>query len=170
MRVQVSLNILNVGQTLIITSGLTLIMLMAANGVSDGSMTVGRFVLINTYMMQLYQPLGFLGFVYMTIKQGIVDAEQMFGLLEVGQEITDRPDARTLAAKAGELRFEGVHFGYRPDREILKGIEFRGAGRWAQAGHSRAHRCGQVDHQPAAVPLLRCDAGGSRSMGRTFAT
>jgi ABC-type transport system involved in Fe-S cluster assembly fused permease/ATPase subunit len=124
VRVQVSLNILNVGQTLIITSGLTLIMLMAANGVSDGSMTVGRFVLINTYMMQLYQPLGFLGFVYMTIKQGIVDAEQMFGLLEVGQEITDRPGASTLAAEAGELRFEGVHFGYRPDREILKGIDF----------------------------------------------
>jgi ABC-type transport system involved in Fe-S cluster assembly fused permease/ATPase subunit len=124
VRVQVSLNILNIGQTLIITSGLTLIMLMAANGVSDGSMTVGRFVLINTYMMQLYQPLGFLGFVYMTIKQGIVDAEQMFGLLEVGQEITDRPGARTLAAEAGELLFEGVHFGYRSDREILKGIDF----------------------------------------------
>ena len=124
VRVQVSLNILNIGQTLIITSGLTLIMLMAANGVSDGSMTVGRFVLINTYMMQLYQPLGFLGFVYMTIKQGIVDAEQMFGLLEVGQEITDRPGARTLAAEAGELLFAGVHFGYRPDREILKGIDF----------------------------------------------
>jgi ABC-type transport system involved in Fe-S cluster assembly fused permease/ATPase subunit len=124
VRVQVSLNTLNIGQTLIITSGLTLIMLMAANGVSDGSMTVGRFVLINTYMMQLYQPLGFLGFVYMTIKQGIVDAEQMFGLLEVGQEITDQPGARTLAARAGELRFAGVHFGYRPDREILKGIDF----------------------------------------------
>jgi ATP-binding cassette, subfamily B, heavy metal transporter len=97
---------------------------MAAKGVSDGSMTVGRFVLVNTYLMQLYQPLGFLGFVYMTIKQGIVDAEQMFGLLEVGQEISDRPGARTLAAEAGELRFEGVHFGYRPDREILKGIDF----------------------------------------------
>jgi ATP-binding cassette, subfamily B, heavy metal transporter len=124
VRVQVSLNMLNVGQTLIIAAGLTLIMLMAAKGVSDGSMTVGRFVLVNTYLMQLYQPLGFLGFVYMTIKQGIVDAEQMFGLLEVGQEISDRPGARTLAAEAGELRFEGVHFGYRPDREILKGIDF----------------------------------------------
>ncbi len=124
VRVQVSLNMLNVGQTLIIAAGLTLIMLMAADGVRAGSMTVGRFVLVNTYLMQLYQPLGFLGFVYMTIKQGIVDAEQMFGLLEVGQEITDRPGARTLAAKAGELRFEGVHFGYRPDREILKGIDF----------------------------------------------
>jgi ABC-type transport system involved in Fe-S cluster assembly fused permease/ATPase subunit len=124
VRVQVSLNILNVGQTLIIAAGLTLIMLMAARGVSDGSMTVGRFVLVNTYLMQLYQPLGFLGFVYMTIKQGIVDAEQMFGLLQVGQEITDRPGARTLATEAGELRFEGVYFGYRPDREILKGIDF----------------------------------------------
>jgi ATP-binding cassette subfamily B protein len=115
---------LNVGQTLIIAAGLTLIMLMAADGVRDGSMTVGRFVLVNTYLMQLYQPLGFLGFVYMTIKQGIVDAEQMFGLLEVGQEIIDRPGAHMLAAEAGELRFDGVRFGYRPDREILKGVDF----------------------------------------------
>ncbi len=124
VRVQVSLNMLNIGQACIIAVGLTLIMLMAANGVRQGSMTVGNFVLINTYLMQLYQPLGFLGFVYMTIKQGIVDMEQMFRLLEVDRDITDRPDAKPLLAHAGELRFEGVHFGYRADREILKGVDF----------------------------------------------
>ena len=124
VRVQVSLNALNIGQACIIAIGLTLIMLMAVNGVRQGSMTIGQFVLINTYLMQLYQPLGFLGFVYMTIKQGIVDMEQMFSLLDVAQEIADRPGARPLASHEGALRFEGVHFGYRPDREILKGIDF----------------------------------------------
>ena len=124
VRVQVSLNMLNIGQACIIATGLTLIMLMAASGVQQGSMTIGQFVLINTYLMQLYQPLGFLGFVYMTIKQGIVDMEQMFGLLEVGQDIADKPGALPLAVDRGELRFENVRFGYRPDREILKGIDF----------------------------------------------
>ena len=124
VRVQVSLNMLNIGQACIIATGLTLIMLMAASGVRQGSMTIGQFVLINTYLMQLYQPLGFLGFVYMTIKQGIVDMEQMFSLLEVEREIADRPRAKPLVAHEGALRFEGVHFGYRPDREILKGIDF----------------------------------------------
>jgi ATP-binding cassette subfamily B protein len=124
VRVQVSLNMLNIGQSLIIAAGLTLIMLMAVNGVRQGEMTVGQFVLVNTYLMQLYQPLGFLGFVYMTIKQGIVDMEQMFGLLEVGQDIADKPGALPLTVDRGELRFENVRFGYRPDREILKGIDF----------------------------------------------
>ncbi|HLJ05977.1 MAG TPA: ABC transporter ATP-binding protein/permease [Acetobacteraceae bacterium] len=124
VRVQVSLNMLNIGQSLIIAAGLTLIMLMATDGVRLGQMTVGQFVLVNTYLMQLYQPLGFLGFVYMTIKQGIVDMEQMFSLLEVDQEIADKPNAPDLVTHDGELRFEGVHFGYRPDREILKGIDF----------------------------------------------
>ncbi len=129
VRVQVSLNMLNIGQAFIIAFGLTLIMLMAAREVRDGSMTVGQFVLVNTYLMQLYQPLGFLGMVYMTIKQGLVDMEQMFRLLEVEREIADRPDAKALAAHlsdgpAGEVRFEGVQFGYRPDRAILKGVDF----------------------------------------------
>ena len=129
VRVQVSLNVLNIGQAFIIAAGLTLIMLMATREVHGGTMTVGQFVLVNTYLMQLYQPLGFLGMVYMTIKQGLVDMEQMFRLLEVDREIADRPGAAALAAHlsdgpAGELRFEGVHFGYRPDRTILKGIDF----------------------------------------------
>jgi ABC-type transport system involved in Fe-S cluster assembly fused permease/ATPase subunit len=129
VRVQVSLNLLNIGQACIIASGLTLIMLMAASGVRHGTMTVGQFVLVNTYLMQLYQPLGFLGVVYMTIKQGLVDMEQMFSLIEVNGEVTDRSGAKALAAhlsegSAGEVKFAGVRFGYRADREILKGIDF----------------------------------------------
>ena len=129
VRVQVSLNMLNLGQGAIIALALTVIMLMAAQGVQQGTMTVGKFVLVNTYLMQLYQPLNFLGFVYMTIKQGLVDTEQMFRLLEVDQEVADRPGATVLATQladgpAGEVRFEGVRFGSHPDREILKGVDF----------------------------------------------
>jgi ABC-type transport system involved in Fe-S cluster assembly fused permease/ATPase subunit len=124
----VSLNMLNLGQAGIIAVGLTVIMLMAANGMRDGSMTIGKFVLVNTYLMQLYQPLNFLGMVYMTIKQGLVDMEQMFSLLRVDQEVADKPNAGALAAHlsdgpAGEVRFENVRFGYRPDHMILKGID-----------------------------------------------
>jgi ATP-binding cassette subfamily B protein len=125
---QVTLNMLNLGQATIIALGLAVVMLMAARGVRAGTMTVGRFVLVNTYLMQLYQPLGMLGFVYREIKQGLVDMEQMFRLLRMGQEVADRPGARPLAAHPadgppGELRFEGVRFGYRTDREILKGVD-----------------------------------------------
>jgi ATP-binding cassette subfamily B protein len=126
VRVQVSLNMLNIGQAFIIAGGLTLIMLLATREVRDGGMTVGQFVVVNTYLMQLYQPLGFLGMVYMTIKQGLVDMEQMFRLLEVHRDIDDRPGAAVLPAHgaAGEVRFEDVQFGYRPDRPILKGVDF----------------------------------------------
>jgi ATP-binding cassette subfamily B protein len=129
VRVQVSLNMLNLGQAAIIAIGLAIIMLMAANSVQAGTMTVGKFVLINTYLMQLYQPLNFLGMVYMTIKQGLVDMEQMFTLLRVHQEVADKPGAPALAAHlsdgpAGEVRFEAVRFGYRPDHLILKGLDF----------------------------------------------
>ncbi len=129
VRVQVSLNMMNLGQALIVAATLSLIMLMAAAGVRDGSMTVGRFVLVNTYLLQLYQPLNFLGMVYMTIKQGLVDMEQMFRLLRVDQEVADRPGAPALLAHlsdgaAGEVRFEDVRFGYVPERVILKGVSF----------------------------------------------
>jgi ATP-binding cassette subfamily B protein len=100
-----------------------LIMLLAAEGFEDGTMTIGMFVLLNTYLIQLYQPLNFMGMVYMTIKQGLVDMEQMFALLRLDHEITDQPGARPLVA-TGTVRFEDVRFGYRPDREVLKGISF----------------------------------------------
>ncbi|HVZ07066.1 ABCB family ABC transporter ATP-binding protein/permease [Rhodopila sp.] len=129
VRVQVSLNLMNLGQAAIITATLVLIMLLALQGMRAGSMTIGAFVLINTYLIQLYQPLNFLGFVYMTIKQSLVDMEQMFALLRVAQEVRDKPGAPDLVAHlsqgaAGAVRFEQVRFGYQPDRTILKGVSF----------------------------------------------
>ncbi|MBI0434244.1 ABC transporter ATP-binding protein/permease [Roseomonas sp. KE0001] len=123
-RSEVTLNYLNMGQAGIIAIGLTVVMLMAARGVSNGSMTVGDFVLVNTYLIQLYLPLNFLGFVYRELKQGLVDMEAMFTLMREKQEVADAPDARPLAAGPGELVFEEVRFGYRPDRTILKGVSF----------------------------------------------
>ena len=128
VRSQVTLNLLNLGQQGIVALGLGVIMLMAARGVVAGSMTVGKFVLVNTYLMQLYQPLNFLGFVYREIRQGLVDMDQLFRLLDVEQEVADRPGAVVLAGHLSEgaacqVRFEDVRFGYRPDREILKGVD-----------------------------------------------
>ncbi len=125
----VTLNMLNMGQAAIVSIGLALVMLMAAGAVKSGTMTVGKFVLVNTYLMQLFQPLNFLGFVYREIRQGLVDMEQMFRLLNVEREVADRPGAKPLVAHlsegaAGAVAFEDVRFGYRPDREILKGISF----------------------------------------------
>ena len=125
VRNQVSLNMLNLGQATIIAVGLAVVMLMAADGVRDGTMSVGRFVLVNTYLMQLYQPLNMLGFVYREIKQGLVDMEQMFHLMALNQEVADQPSATALAQPRGEVVFEGVQFAYRPDRQILKGVSFR---------------------------------------------
>ncbi len=127
VRTQVTLNLLNIGQASIIAAGLALIMLMAARGVVSGEMTVGKFVLVNTYLMQLYQPLNFLGFVYASIKQGVVDMEQMFRLLAVDQEVADASDASTLrpaGGAAGSIVFEDVRFGYNDNREILHGVSF----------------------------------------------
>jgi ATP-binding cassette subfamily B protein len=128
VRSQVTLNMLNLGQQSIVALGLATIMLMAAHGVLSGGMTVGKFVLVNTYLMQLYQPLNFLGFVYREMRQSLVDMDQLFRLLSVAQEVADRPGAGAMAAHlsdgaAGEVRFEDVRFGYRPDREILKGVD-----------------------------------------------
>jgi ATP-binding cassette subfamily B protein len=87
-------------------------------------MSIGDLVMVNTYLIQLYQPLNILGFAYREIKQGLTDMEQMFALLDVPAEVRDAPDAVPLALGAGEIRFEDVRFGYRPDREILKGVSF----------------------------------------------
>ena len=123
---QVSLNILNIGQAIIISLALGVMMLMAAFGVLHHHMTVGSFVVVNTYLIQLYVPLNFLGFTYLTLNQGLVDMEQMFGLLQVNQEVKDKKNALKLASHGApaEIRFQDVHFGYNADREILKGISF----------------------------------------------
>ena len=155
---QVSLNMLNLGQAAIIAVGLTAIMLLAAQGVRAGTMTVGKFVLVNTYLMQLYQPLNFLGFVYREMKQGLVDLEQMFRLLEVKQEVADRPGARALAAHlsdgpAGELRFEFGAVRLPPGPPHFERCGLHRSGR-NEAGDRRPDRGGKIHHQPSAVPLL----------------
>ena len=127
VRSQVTLDLLNSGQAAIVAVGLAIVMLMAAREVQAGTMTVGKFVLVNTYLLQLYQPLNFLGFVYRQLREGLLDMEQMFRLLDVAPEITDPPDARLLpppAALAGSVTFENVRFGYSPDREVLHGVSF----------------------------------------------
>ncbi len=126
---QVSLNMLNIGQALIIATALGVMMMMAADGVVFQHLKVGSFVLVNTYLIQLYIPLNLLGFVYLQLNQSLIDMEQMFALLSVNQEIHDKPDAITLKSHGApaEVRFENVHFGYNPDREILKGISFTAA-------------------------------------------
>jgi ATP-binding cassette subfamily B protein len=123
-RSEVTLNMLNGGQAAIIAIGLTLVMLMAARGVASGQMSVGDFVLVNTYLIQLYLPLNFLGFVYREMKQSLTDMEAMFLLMREEREVADAPGAPPLAAGPGELAFEDVRFGYRPDRVILKGVSF----------------------------------------------
>jgi ATP-binding cassette subfamily B protein len=124
VRSEVSLNGLNFGQQAVIALGLTTVMLLAAYRVAGGAMTVGDFVLVNTYLLQLFQPLNFLGFAYREIKQGLTDMEAMFRLMREEREVADRPGAPPLSVPQGEVRFEEVRFGYRPDREILKGVSF----------------------------------------------
>ncbi|SFE95666.1 ATP-binding cassette, subfamily B [Sulfitobacter brevis] len=117
-----SLAFLNFGQALIITAGLIGVMVMAAIGVQNGNLTVGDFVMVNAYMIQITVPLNFLGTVYREIRQALVDMGQMFGLLEQPAEITDKPDAPDLKVTGGRVSLENVTFGYDTDRTILKGI------------------------------------------------
>jgi ATP-binding cassette, subfamily B, heavy metal transporter len=119
-----SLAVLNTGQAVIFTMGLTATMLMCAIGVRSGRNTVGDFVLVNAMMIQLYQPLNFMGMVYREIKQAIIDIEKMFNVLGREAEIKDKPDAKPLVVSAGTVRFEDVRFAYEPARPILKGISF----------------------------------------------
>ena len=125
VRSQTSLALLNIGQGIIIAFGMCTVLLLAAQGIIDGKLTIGDFVLINTFMMQLYQPLGFLGFVYREIKQSLVDMDKMFELIEVHTEVADGPGAKPLRVGAGEVVFENVHFGYANDRQILHGVSFK---------------------------------------------
>jgi ABC-type transport system involved in Fe-S cluster assembly fused permease/ATPase subunit len=121
---QVSLSVLNIGQAAVISVGLTSVMWLAGRGIVEGKMTLGDFVLVNTYLVQLYQPLNFFGFVYREIKQALIDMERMFTLLSVDLEIRDRPEARPLVLNGAALEFRDVRFGYDPRRTILKGVSF----------------------------------------------
>lgn len=124
VKAKMSLAFLNIGQAVIIAAGLTLIMVMAADGVQSGAMTVGDFVMVNTYLLQLYLPLNFLGFVYREIKRSLVDMEDMFALLRTNTEVADRPGARPLAVAGARIAFDHVSFGYDPRRPILKDLSF----------------------------------------------
>lgn len=119
-----SLAALNAGQAFIMAAGLGGVMLLAALGVVRGSLTIGEFVTANTYLMQLFMPLNFLGFAYREIKQGLVDMERMFELLDTPAEVLDPPDARPLQVRAGAVAFHNVSFGYDPRRQVLHDISF----------------------------------------------
>ncbi|OOY21520.1 metal ABC transporter permease [Thioclava sp. DLFJ5-1] len=119
-----SLAALNAGQTLIITIGLVTVMVMAAMQVQAGTLTVGDFVMVQAYMIQITMPLGFLGTVYREIRQALVDMGEMFDLLQQPAEIQDKEDADVLKVKGGHISFDHVEFAYDPTRPILKGISF----------------------------------------------
>jgi ABC-type transport system involved in Fe-S cluster assembly fused permease/ATPase subunit len=119
-----SLAVLNTGQAIIFTAGLTATMLMCAIGVRSGKNTVGDFVMVNAMMIQLYQPLNFMGMVYREIKQAVIDIEKMFGVLSRNPEVKDIPGARPLVVTTGNVRFDDVRFSYDPERPILKGLSF----------------------------------------------
>ena len=129
----VSLAVLNAGQATIFTVGLAAVMMMCAHGIQQGVNTVGDLVMINTMMIQLYQPLNFMGMLYREIKQAVIDIEMMFAILSRNPEIRDRPGAKPLEIKRGTIRFENVRFAYEPDRQILKGLSFE-----VPAGHTVA--------------------------------
>ncbi|MGZ9053091.1 MAG: ABCB family ABC transporter ATP-binding protein/permease, partial [Rhodoplanes sp.] len=119
-----SLAVLNAGQAVIFTIGLTIAMVMCAYGVRNGIHTVGDFVMINAMMIQLYMPLNLMGMLYREIKQAAIDIETMFGILARPAEIKDAPDAKPLDVTAGAIRFEDVCFAYEPARPILQGLSF----------------------------------------------
>ena len=119
-----SLALLNTGQAVIFTAGLTGTMLMCALGVRAGHNTVGDFVMINAMMIQLYQPLNFMGMVYREIKQAIIDIEKMFEVLSQQPEVRDVAGAKPLLVTSGHVRFDNVRFSYDPERPILKGLSF----------------------------------------------
>ncbi len=124
IRSQTSLSLLNVGQGIIIGIGLIVVMALAGSGVVQGHLTIGDFVLVNTFLIQLFLPLNFLGFVYREIRQGLIDMEKMFELLDINAEVKDPSDANPLKIENGVVEFKNVCFGYSADRDILRHISF----------------------------------------------
>ena len=120
----VSLAVLNAGQTVIYIIGVTIMMTMCVYGIRDGHNTIGDFVLINAMMIQLSQPLNFMGTFYREVRQAIIDIETMFSILAQSPEIADKPDAKPLVVSAGRIAFEDVQFHYEPARPILRGVSF----------------------------------------------
>lgn len=133
VKVWTSLAWLNIGQTVILSIGMAICMILSAIAVQNGTQTIGDFVMINALLIQLAIPLNFVGFIYREIKQGLTDIEEMFALLEVDAEIKDKAGARDLKIGEGAVRFENVSFSYDVDREILKGVDFE-----VPAGHTVA--------------------------------
>ncbi len=119
-----SLAWLNAGQAVIFTLGLTGVMMLSIAGVKNGTNTIGDFVLVNAMMIQLYQPLNFMGMVYRDLRQSTIDIEMMFDIMAQNTEVEDRPGAKPLVAAKGAIRFENVFFHYDARRPILKGVTF----------------------------------------------
>jgi ATP-binding cassette subfamily B protein len=124
VRSQTSLSFLNTGQSLIIAAAVTAILWRATQGVIDKTMTLGDLVLVNSFMLQLYIPLNFLGVIYREIRQSLADMERLFGLLEQNREVADAPDAKPLAARGARVEFSHVEFNYDPKRQILFDVDF----------------------------------------------
>ncbi|MEM9975206.1 MAG: ABC transporter ATP-binding protein/permease [Pseudomonadota bacterium] len=122
LKTSYSLAFLNFGQSLLISAGLVSVMVMAAVGVANGALTVGDFVMVNAYMIQITMPLNFLGTVYREIRQSLIDMGEMFDLLEQPREIKDKPGAGALNVTGGRIEFDDIVFGYEPERPILRGV------------------------------------------------
>ena len=123
LKTSYSLGFINIGQALIINTAMVVVMLMSVQGVADGMISVGGFVAVNAYIMQVMMPLNFLGFVYREIRQALVDMSEMFSLLEQPPEVQDKPGAPSLRVAGGRIEFRDVHFAYDPERAILKGVD-----------------------------------------------
>lgn len=123
LKTSYSLGVINIGQALIINTAMVVVMLMSVQGVANGTMSVGGFVAVNAYIMQVMMPLNFLGFVYREIRQALVDMSEMFSLLEQPPEVQDKPGAPPLRVLGGRIEFRDVHFSYDPERAILEGVD-----------------------------------------------